>query len=167
MLACIIQLFTYSHYHGVYYTTQQGQCLLWHGCCFIMNRKIDNGTILWRCSKCTCRRRGFELLLSFLSFLFIYACTYITHLKITLIITLYILGHGSKCLDIMGLDFLGLDILGIIQFHTRLLLDDFYVANNGSNNQGIFQDYFASYTSTLACCRMAIITPIGKVSVAL
>ena len=25
-----------------------------------------------------------------------------------------ILGHGSKCLDIMGLDILGLDILGII-----------------------------------------------------
>ena len=24
-----------------------------------------------------------------------------------------ILGHGSKCLDIMGLDLLGLDILGI------------------------------------------------------
>ena len=26
-----------------------------------------------------------------------------------------VLGHGSKCLDIMGLDHLGLDILGIIR----------------------------------------------------
>ena len=37
-----------------------------------------------------------------------------------------ILGHGFKCLDIMGLDILGLDILGIIRqkwhFHDRTLL---------------------------------------------
>ena len=30
-----------------------------------------------------------------------------------------ILGHGSKCLDIMGLDISGLDILGIIR-HNRV-----------------------------------------------
>ena len=29
-----------------------------------------------------------------------------------------ILGHVSKCLDIMGLDLLGLDILGIIRYST-------------------------------------------------
>ena len=31
-----------------------------------------------------------------------------------------ILGHGSKCLDIMGLDILGLDILGIIHHEFAL-----------------------------------------------
>ena len=32
-----------------------------------------------------------------------------------------ILGHGSKCLDIMGLDLLGLDILGIARYSMATL----------------------------------------------
>ena len=54
MLVCIIQLLTYSTIM-VFITTQKGgQCLLWHGCCFIVNRKMDNATIYWRCYKHTC-----------------------------------------------------------------------------------------------------------------
>lgn len=45
---------------------------------------------------------------------FICACTYITHLNYLDHHILDILGHGSKCLDLMRLDPLGLDILGII-----------------------------------------------------
>ena len=45
-------------------TTQKGgQCLLWHGCRFVVNRKMDNGRIY---SKRTCPARvttqGEELL---------------------------------------------------------------------------------------------------------
>ena len=38
---------------------------LWHGCHFIVNRKMDNGKIYWRCSKCTSHARiimGLDLL---------------------------------------------------------------------------------------------------------
>ena len=48
--------------------------------------------------------------LSFLSFLFFYACIYIANTLKNYFNyhILDILGHGSKCLDIMGLDILGL-----------------------------------------------------------
>ena len=108
-------------------TTQKGgQCLLWHGCCFIVKSKMNNGTIHWRCSKRTCPAinnsgRGTVstdqwLQLSFLSFLFFYACTSdITHLKIALIITFWDMGSS-----VMRIDVLGLDILGIIHFSITL-----------------------------------------------
>ena len=33
-----------------------GQCLLWHGCRFVVNR-MGNGRIYWQCSKRTCSAR--------------------------------------------------------------------------------------------------------------
>ena len=56
---------------------------------------------------------------------YIYACTY-TSLNYLDYHILGILGHGSKCLDIMGLDILGLDILGIIcsYLHTLYMVAD-------------------------------------------
>ena len=53
----------------------------------------------------------------------------------------------------------------------RLLLNNFYFAHNGSNNQGILQGVLqaqsASYTFTSACCSLVVVSPIGKVSVVL
>ena len=58
--------------------------------------------------------------LSQVSFSCIYACSYITHLKITLLSHFRHSGTWVQVLDIMGLDILGLDILGIIHRLTRV-----------------------------------------------
>ena len=52
----------------------------------------------------------------------------------------------------------------------RLLLNNFYFAHNGRNNQAVLQALSASYPTpsfTSACCSLAIVSPTGKVSVAL
>ena len=55
MLVCIIQPFAYSHYHGVYYNPKRWSMpILWH---FVVNRKMGNGRIYWRCSKRSCPAR--------------------------------------------------------------------------------------------------------------
>ena len=49
---------------------------------------------------------------------------------------------------------------------SQLLLNNFYFTHNGSNDQGVLQVQSASYTFTQACCSLAIVSPIGKGSVA-
>ena len=104
MLVCITQLFTYSTIMEFITTQKGGQCLLWHGCRFVVNRKMDNGRIHLRCFKRTCPAK-ITTQLSFLSFLFMYLCLYL-HTSLENYLDYHILdilGHGSKCLDIMGL----------------------------------------------------------------
>ena len=36
---------------------KRGQSLLWNGCRFTLNRKLDNGTCYWRCHKKSCAAR--------------------------------------------------------------------------------------------------------------
>ena len=66
MLVCIIQLLSYSAIMEFITTQKGGQCLLWRGYRFVVNRNMDNGRIYWRCSKRTCPARvttqGEELL---------------------------------------------------------------------------------------------------------
>ena len=64
MLVYIIQLIAYSTI--MEFITTQNVVSAYYGCCFVVYREMDNGTIYWRCSKRTCPARittqGEELL---------------------------------------------------------------------------------------------------------
>ena len=81
-----------------------------------------------------------NIFLSFIRFLFIHLCLYLHHSPENYLDyhILDNLGHGSKCLDIMGLDILGLDIVGITRAPCGLIAHEKFGVGLGTQARLLF-----------------------------